>query len=317
MQKPTLTLFTFLVFQLLTFAQQEIAIEDGKAAITKLEIPNANPDKIISHQGYSVLYNETHQQADWVAYILTKEKTKKLFNRINKFIPDPKIKTCITSDKDYAHSGYDRGHLAPAADMCWSATAIKESFYYSNMSPQQPGFNRGAWKKLEEQVRKWAIENDSIYIVTGPVLSNALPTISTSSISIPEYFYKVILDYKEPGIKGIGFILPNTTSKEPLQQFAVTIDSVEKFTGIDFFPLLPDYQEKIIEKTLCMVCWWDSKKITDIKYKSKPIVSGRKSNDVNNKKISKSLSVQCSRTTKSGNRCKRMTKSSNGRCYQH
>ncbi len=220
--------------------------------IDKLEIPFSN---VISHTGYSFSYNETHEQADWVAYELTKEKTKKMVKRKDHFRPDSAVKTGTATNKDYEKSGYDRGHLAPSADMCWSFTAMDESFYFSNMSPQNPSFNRGIWSKLEALVRSWAAENESIYIVTGPVLTEGLPTIGDNKVSVPQYFYKVILDYTEPDIKGIGFILPNAASSESLQKFAVSIDSVENFTGIDFFPLLPDEQEKIIEKKLCIPCW--------------------------------------------------------------
>jgi endonuclease G len=285
-----------LAFHFYSFAQQ-------KSSSGKLEIPKTNPsDIIITHTGYSLLYNETHEQANWVAYELTKEETTKIVDRTNKFMVDPLVKTGTANDNDYAGSGYDKGHLAPAADMGWSSTTMTESFYYSNMSPQEPGFNRGVWKRLEELVRTWAIENNSIYIVTGPVLIAGLPTIGVNKVSVPKYFYKVILDYNEPSIKGIGFIMTNTSSGEPLQTFAVTIDSVENLTGIDFFPLLPDDQEKKIESTLCTSCWsWNSNKS---KSESKSSVKVKKS-------------VQCSGTTKAGNRCKRMTLSPNGRCYQH
>lgn len=108
---------------------------------------------------------------------------------------------------------------------------------------------------MERQVRIWAMENQAVYIITGPVLSEGLPTIGANRVSVPAYFYKVILDYREPELKGIGFIFPNTGSKEPLPYFAVSIDSVERFTGINFFPLLPEDQEQILEKTLCIACW--------------------------------------------------------------
>ena len=169
------------------------------------------------------------------------------------------VKTNSADDHDYEGSGYDRGHLAPAADMGWSTITMAESFYFSNMSPQLPAFNRGIWKRLEELVRSWAIENKAVYVVTGPVLTSNLPSIGPDKVSVPKYFYKVILDYTDPDIKGIGFILPNASSGAPLQNYAVTIDSVEKVTGIDFFPALPDKQEKKIEKTLCIPCWsWSS-----------------------------------------------------------
>jgi endonuclease G len=170
------------------------------------------------------------------------------------------------------------------------------------MSPQLPAFNRGIWKKLEELVRTWAVENNSLYIVTGPVLTTGLKTIGPDKVSVPNYYYKVILDYEEPEIKGIGFIMPNAGSSLPLQNFAITIDSVERFTGIDFYPALPDIQEKTIEKTLCIECWtWSSVK------------TGSKTNSGNQS----STSVQCSGTTKAGTRCKHMTYSPNGRCFQH
>ncbi len=375
MKKVALLILTVFSFHSLTFGQEEATTETGKkvllwedgtwvyadsipiynikaTALSKLEIPKTIPkDIIITHTGYTLLYNETHEQSSWIAYELTKEETNKMYERTDKFIPDPKVKTGTATDKDYAGFGYDRGHLAPASDMGWSLTAMAESFYYSNMSPQTPSFNRGVWKRLEELARTWAIENNSIYIVTGPVLTTGLNTIGSNKVSVPNYFYKVILDYSEPSIKGIGFIIPNTGSSESLQQFAVSIDSVEKFTGIDFFPLLADEQEDLIEKTLCIKCWsWKSVKTTSEKEENKTSSSvqcnginkaGERCNNKTlnangycylheaqqgnqiktetqpTKKETRSSSVQCSGTTKAGSRCKRMTLSSNGKCYQH
>lgn len=224
--------------------------------VLHMEIPKCDPDDtMITHTGFSLLYNENHEQAVWVAYELTKEETVKIAPRTNKFIPDPKVKTGTATNNDYKNYGYDRGHLAPAADMGWSYLAMKESFYFSNMSPQVPGFNRGIWKNLEELVRTWAIENDEIYIVTGPILTDNLPTIGQNKVSVPASYYKVILDYSLPEIKAIAFIIPNKTADLSLQSYVVTIDKVEKITGIDFFPLLPDQQENIIERTVCKSLW--------------------------------------------------------------
>lgn len=280
MKKLVFTLLSVYGFQTLAFSQQEATTTAGKKAvlyedgtwqfadsiplynlqpvfIDRLEIPKtASQEAIISHSCYSLVYNETHEQANWVAYQLTnKEVTQKVAERVDKFKSDPKVTTKTANDKDYSNSGYDRGHLAPAADMCWSLTAMNESFYYSNISPQEPGCNRGVWKRLEDLARSWAIENDSIYIITGPVLTADLSSIGANKVSVPKRFYKIILDYSPPGIKGIGFIVPNTSSNEPLQTFAVSIDSIETLTSIDFFPLLPDDQEKIIESIACIKCW--------------------------------------------------------------
>jgi endonuclease G len=327
--------------------------------INNLEIPKiSSKDEMISHTGYSLLYNEAHEQANWVAYELTKEETSKLFERTNKFMPDPLIKTGSARDEDYQGYGYDRGHLAPASDMGYSSITMTESFYYSNMSPQVPSFNRGIWKKLEALVRTWAIENNSIYVVTGPILTKGLETIGPDKVSVPKYYYKVILDYTEPSIKGIGFILPNEGSKENLENFALSIDSVESVTGIDFFNLLENRQENEIEKTLCLNCWsWDIVKSKSSINDSKSTESVR-CNGMTKKgerckimtlnvsrycfhhegqigseipKTSEeqftaqptrqttrnSTSMQCSGVTKAGNRCKRMTTNSNGRCFQH
>lgn len=269
------------------------------AIIPQLEIPKTDTqEEIIFHLGYAFLYSEEHEQAFWVAYQLTKEETNKIYDRTDNFKPDPKVKTGTANNNDYSGSGYDRGHLAPAADMGWSPTAMAESFYYSNMSPQNQSFNRGIWKKLEELVRNWAIENDNVYIVTGPVLTSGLKTIGLNKVSVPHYYYKVILDYTNPEVKGIGFILPNEASSKLLQTYAVTIDSVEKITGLDFFSKLPNAQEQFIESSICISCWtWSS--------------STPKSVSV------KTTAVQCKGKTKSGVRCKRMTNSSNGRCFQH
>jgi endonuclease G len=224
--------------------------------ISQLEYPALLPnEKIISHTGYSFVYSEEHEQAKWIAYELTKEETNSLFERTDKFLVDPMVSTGTAQNSDYLKSGYDKGHLAPAADMGWSALTMKESFYFSNMSPQLPGFNRGVWKRLEELMRSWAIDNKAIYIVTGPLLSKGLPTIGSNGVSIPNYYYKVILDYTQPEIHAIGFVLPNASSSASLNTFAVSIDEVEKQTGIDFFPALPDDQETKLEKEVCQSCW--------------------------------------------------------------
>ena len=262
-----------------TFAQQEATTVNGKKVLLwdngtwayvdslqarnlninqflNLEIPKINPNEtIIKHTGFSLLYNEAHEQATWVAYELTKEETNKTFDRTDKFIVDPKVKTGTANHQDYLNSGYDRGHLAPAADMGWSSTAMTESFYYSNMSPQLPSFNRGIWKKLEEEVRDWAVKLDSILIVTGPVLSADLQSIGINKVSIPKYYFKAIIDLKGFKSKGIAFLLPNEGSKLPLMDFALTINELEKITKIDFFYQLEDKLENSLESTVCKTCW--------------------------------------------------------------
>jgi len=275
--------------------------------IPLLELPAITPtDVIIKHFAYTLSYNEKHEQANWVAYELTAEETQKAVSRTNDFRPDPAVRTGSATNADYQGSGYDRGHMASAADMSWNVQSMEESFFYSNMSPQVPGFNRGIWKKLEERVRQWAMENKDIYVVTGPVLTGNLSAIGPDKVSVPRYYYKVVLDYSLPELKGIGFIMPNASSTLPLQSFAVPIDSVEKVTGIDFFPALPDKEEQAIEKTVCIPCWsWTT---TSIHLSPDPSPKGEGRSVVK---------VQCSAITQAGNRCKRMTSNKSGKCAQH
>lgn len=224
--------------------------------IPNLELPELlKGEELILHTGFQLVYNEAHEQAKWVCYQFTKEETIKITNRSDNFREDKKIKTRSATDNDYKKSGYDRGHLAPAGDMSWSEEAMSCSFYYSNMSPQTPSFNRGIWKKLEEQVRDWVSIYDTLYVVTGPVLEENLPSIGSNQVSVPNYYYKVILDVKNGRKEAIGFVLPNQNSNLPLQNFIVSVDSVEKLTEINFFHLLPDNIENQLEKKMCKTCW--------------------------------------------------------------
>ena len=222
----------------------------------EIELPRVEEGEVvISHVGYTLSYNETHEQANWVAYELTAEEVAGEVERKDAFRADPEVESGSAALADYRSSGYDRGHLAPAADMKWSAEAMSESFYMSNMSPQKPRFNRGIWKKLETKVRGWATREGAVLIVTAGVLRPRLKTIGVNKVSVPKRFYKVILDNREPELKGIGFILPNKGSAKPLSDYAFTIDKVESVTGIDFFHSLADEIEETVESTLDLSKW--------------------------------------------------------------
>ena len=266
-----------------------------------IELPKIlDNEQIIYHSYYTLSYNETHEQANWVAYKLTSNQVLGIYSRSDNFRIDPKVKSGSARLSDYKGSGYDRGHLAPAADMKISKNSMSESFFMSNMSPQHPSFNRGIWKKLEEVVRSWAMKEETIYIATGPMLENDLPFIG-NNVSIPNYYYKVILDYSGSDIKGIGFILPNVKSNKLLSSYALSIDKVEELTGIDFFTNLPDEVEISLESSY-NISLWD--------FNSKPSYNINKSNDENS-------TQRCEGITKSGSRCKRKTKSLDRKCWQH
>jgi endonuclease G len=188
-------------------------------------------DQIIYHTAYTLSYNETHEQANWVKYMVTKvELEKDIAKRKNNFKEDTSVVTGSAQLIDYKGSGYDRGHLAPAATFVDNQKEMDESFYMSNISPQEPSFNRGVWKRLEEYERKMAIEKDTVYVICGPILTDDLKTIGDSKVSIPELYFKIIY-YKD---WRMCFILNNNKSSEPLYTFVQSLDVVEKLCKIDF-----------------------------------------------------------------------------------
>lgn len=272
-------------------------------------LPRCNQNgQIVHHPGFSLCYHESHEQASWVAYELTAEETNGMYKRTDRFMEDPSVKTGSASDIDYKGSGYDRGHLAPAADMSWSAESMFASFFYSNMSPQQPGFNRGIWKSLEELIRTWARQYNAIQVVTGPVLEKDLPAIGFHRVRVPRYYYKVILWNNPSKPRAIGFLMANESSKEPLSQFAVSVDQVEKWTGIDFFSGLPDDIENAVEKTLSVNDWvWQS---------VRPAVTIGTNSGTNGSNQS-SVGITCAGITKKGAPCKNRVKTQGGYCYHH
>lgn len=125
----------------------------------------------------------------------------------------------------------------------------------TNISPQLPAFNRGGWKELEDQVRKWATEFDSLYVITSPVLEKDLKKIGQNGVSVPKYFYKIILDCCQPEIKMIGFLMPNQKISRGPWPYAVTVDSIERVTGLNFFPQLPDILEDSLESMIQNSYW--------------------------------------------------------------
>lgn len=217
-------------------------------------------DQIVRHQAYTLCYVDEFEQASWVAYQLTAAETQGKSERENDFRPDPDVQTGSATPDDYRGSGYDRGHLAPAADFKFSSKVMSESFFMSNMSPQAPDFNRNIWENLESKVRSWAKKEEVLYIVTGPVFTGDMTYIGRrNKVAVPPKYYKIILDLKQPETKAIAFMMKNEGSEEPLQSFAVTIDAVEKETGLDFFPLLPDEMEEKLESSLNVKDWFKGK----------------------------------------------------------
>ncbi|HBF88562.1 MAG TPA: DNA/RNA non-specific endonuclease [Bacteroidales bacterium] len=240
---------------------EELKLEKVRSDIQKLGLPKTiETDTIINHLAMSLLYDEKHEQAKWVTHIITPDIIEGNANRSNDFRVDSMILTGSATKADYWYSGYDRGHLAPSADFRWSKKALSESYYYSNMCPQRPELNRERWAELENTLRQNVIEtNEQLYVVTGGVLSENLPAIGENKVSIPEYVYKIALDIEGEEKKAIGFIMSNKYCSYPVMHYAVSIDSVEQLTGIDFFHALPDSIEDSLESNIDYKLWQKGK----------------------------------------------------------
>ena len=214
-------------------------------------------DVMLERDGYSVGYSTNWKQAVWVSYRLTRDEV--MSNEVERgsfFARDRELEVGYSTPQDYANSGYDKGHLAPAADMMWADKAMKDSFLMSNVSPQAPSFNRGIWSSLEQWCREKAKKETNIVIVTGPIVTtNDLKnTIGRNRVVIPSAFYKVIYD-ETPPCKMIGFIMPNKGTKDALSAFVVTVNCVEGVTLLDFFNELPDELEEKLEVTSDFDSW--------------------------------------------------------------
>jgi len=226
----------------------------------------ATPEILLQRTGYLVSYNSNTRIANWVAWKLTPERLKENTERINNFRPDPDLpKSKAVTTQDYKGSGWDRGHLCPAGDNKWSRQAMIESFYMTNICPQHHNLNRGDWNELEQKCRKWVKKDSCLYIVAGPIFYDRKPqTIGEHKVAVPDAFFKVILSlHKRP--KAIGFIYKNNEGNNPLDSYVNTVDEVERITGIDFFPALPDDIEKAVEASYNLKDWKDEGVMLDLK----------------------------------------------------
>lgn len=217
---------------------------------------STHPCQIVEHTYYKLCYSEEHEQALWTAYVLEGESLKKsTIRRTNDFREDPKILTRSARLEDYKKSGYDRGHLVPAGDFKWTEQGMSETFYMSNISPQRHDFNAGIWENLESHVRHWARKNGRLYVFTGPVFGAKIQKIGPDKVSVPTAFYKAIYDLDEPEKKAIAFLVPHKPTQRSIRDFAISIDSLEKVTGINFFPELEDKLENVLEAQCKPKAW--------------------------------------------------------------
>ena len=205
------------------------------------------PSQLLSRIAYVLSYNKETLCPNWVAWKLTAEHTDGEVKRIGAYFEDEEVPEPRATKADYRGSGWSHGHMCPAGDNKWDETAMKESNLLTNMCPQDRGLNSGVWNKIEQDCRKWARKYGEVYIVCGPVLLNRVhETIGVNRVVVPEAFFKVVLCLTGKP-KAIGFVIRNNGGTKKRDQFVNTVDEVERITGMDFFPALPDDIEDEVE----------------------------------------------------------------------
>lgn len=243
-------------------------------------------DRVLIQKGYIVGFDDDLKLPEWVAYYLEKSELKAVTKRDDLFQFHPDVPEKFqNSPYSFRGSGYDRGHMAPSADLCWSVSAMYESFYMTNMAPQLAAFNRGVWKETEELTRNWARHYNGVYVISGSVFQPYTLSMPTGSgVEIPKQFFKII--FREEDSEAIAFLFENKKLSGNPRKYITNINTIEELTGLDFFSEFEDEKEERIE--------------------SKSDASKWKFNI-----------GQCFGTTQKGTRCKRKVSGGNKYCYQH
>lgn len=231
----------------------------GDASLLNVALPAGTDNTTVNYDYMTVYFNTRHRIPNCVVYELTNTQVSMANapdaeKRENyEFNKDEKVKSC-PDWWEYKGTGYDRGHMAPAMDMRWNKTAMRQCFYMTNMCPQRHELNDGEWRHMEEAIHNWGRKNDRLVIFTGPVLgTNMAKTGKNQNISVPEKFFKVV--YAPLSKRAIAFVMENRDLEKSWTNYATTIDEVERLTGIDFLASLPDDLEQSIESKQNIKQW--------------------------------------------------------------
>jgi endonuclease G len=192
--------------------------------------------QVLCYTGYVALHSGVTRTPLWSAEHLSRARIEaaKGMQRVNNFHPDANVPREERAElSDYSRSGFDRGHMSPSGDMP-DAQAQEESFSLANMIPQNPNLNRILWEGIESSVRSLAERDGEVYVVTGPAFEGTSLQQLHGRILVPTSVWKAIYDPKRQ--QAGAYLAPNT---EGGAWRAVSIDELERVTGIDPFPTLP------------------------------------------------------------------------------
>lgn len=221
-------------------------------------------------RNYSICFDRTKKAALWVAYPLHRFYTNGSASRSDDFIPEPTVPTQYQPALYKSYSGrYDRGHQIAAADRKCSQKMMDDTFYWTNMTPQQSDFNQKLWGSLEGKVRGVQCA-DTLYVVTGAYFDgerdSSIQTTTTAggvSCPIPTHYYKLLLRTEKGNtnksiseitnagdLRAVAIFIPhhNSGNNNALQSdWFISVNELERITGFDFFPMLDDAIEEQVE----------------------------------------------------------------------
>lgn len=216
---------------------------------------NPSPEEtLLCKTAFAVGHSCSLRSARWVAYFVNENSPIDLdVDRVDEFRADATlVPECRKELADFG-TGYDKGHLVSSKTLDWTQKINSETFLLSNISPQEPGFNRAIWRGLENRERKWAKKRGKLFVIAGPVFSE-LSRISLDRLHIASHFYKIIFDYQ--ALEAKAFLFPHRALKTgSLNRFEVTIDEIETITGLDFFSALETNAEELLESSKPINDW--------------------------------------------------------------
>lgn len=253
-------LITIIFLALTLFAQGHRGITEPHLDLTLFELPAIQAtDTILSYTGFTINYNPDQLIPNWVAYELAADELDGDVPRATGFSMDLSYKDRQAMREDYSNTGWDKGHMAPSADMKWSKAAMSESFYLTNVCPQNPDLNGRDWHTLENRVRDWARQYGRVWVVCGPLVQeNRYGTIGERQVAVPDGFFKAVLRQESDGtFRAIAFVFENSSARQPLKDAVIAVDDLESLTGYDLFPNLDDSIEEFVESSASWDAWAD------------------------------------------------------------
>jgi len=214
------------------------------------------PVTVLVNEAFTVGYSDSWMNPFWVSYKVIPASNTVSHERPSRFTTDTRTEAQVSHD-DYTGSGYDRGHLAPNAtiDYCYGRDAQLETFLMTNVCPQDPSLNRGAWATLEATVRNLANERGELWVITGPIFWSLDSPRLASGVPIPDFLYKIVIEQTSEGPKPYIDVFSNVAAPgEPVTQ-PRTIDHIEALTMLDFMWDLPDDVEEALESQEAEHLW--------------------------------------------------------------